>query len=334
VRKIISILIIAGLIIPCLPVPVMAQLGGIPLNMPTSVTSLTGGQSSLSLLQGGISDNYLLGPGDELEAHLIIGNNALVLDYNFVINPEGKIFFPNVAELDLSGLTLKQAKALMIREIKKKYDQDFNLYLMVSNSKKINIFVTGQVDNPGMNTVPDGTRIAEVLKLAGVAKGGSDLTEKIYVKRQTPTGEFKLLELKLYDIYLGNDEKQNIALENGDVIAVPAIKSYVYVYGEISRGGTFGYVPGQTLSDYLNIAGGPTPRANLSDVSVTRQENGQPKVYKINASDIIQRGMTSKDITIYPGDVINVPGNFFYFSDFASFANTILLALTLYNTVK
>jgi hypothetical protein len=43
--------------------------------------------------------------------------------------------------------------------------------------------------------------------------------------------------------------------------------------------------------------------------------------------------MISKDIEIMPGDVIYVPGNFFYFADFASFANTVLLALTLYSSL-
>ena len=53
----------------------------------------------------------------------------------------------------------------------------------------------------------------------------------------------------------------------------------------------------------------------------------------INGSDVIFNGDTSKDMVILPGDVINVPGNFFYVTDFSSFANTILLALTLYSTV-
>ena len=125
-----------------------------------------------------------------------------------------------------------------------------------------------------------------------------------------------------------------MALQNGDIIAVPSIKSYVYVYGEVTRSGTFGYVPGQMLSDYINIAGGPTARANLRGVTVTRQENGRPKVYHINASDVIQKGFDDKDIEIYAGDVISVPKNFFYFEDFATFLNTILLALTLYTTVS
>ncbi|GAG39849.1 unnamed protein product, partial [marine sediment metagenome] len=241
--------------------------------------------------------------------------------------------FPNVSEMSLSGLTLVEGKAMMIKGIKRKYHERFDLSLMVAVPKQITIYVTGQVDGPGLRTVYDSTRISHVLKSVGVAKGGSDLSESVYLKRQTENGSFDEYKLKLHDIFLANDAKQNMALQNGDIIAVPSIKSYVYIYGEVSRGGTFGYVPGQTLSDYINVAGGPTARANLDSVTVTRQEDGRPKVYHINASQILHRGETEKDLEIIPGDVISVPGNFFYFSDFASFANTVLLALTLYTAV-
>lgn len=337
--RILASFLVFCLLVPFFPAKVDAQILSQPLNIPsTSIAIPTSTPVALSSLstdipKGSISDSYILGPGDRLEAHLIARGNALVLDYMFVINPEGKIFFPNVSEIYLSGITLKQARKKIIQAVKKKYREQFSFSLMVAAPKKISVYVTGQVSGPGLRSVYDGTRISDVLKEVGVAKGGSDLSEIIYVKRKTPNGYFKNYKLSLYEIFLQNDGDQNIKLANGDIIAVPAIKSYVYVYGEVARSGTFGYVPGQTLSNYLNLAGGPSARANISGVTVTRQENGKPKVYHVNASDIIQKGMVQKDIEIFPGDVISVPGNFFYFSNFASFANTILLALTLYSTV-
>lgn len=328
--RIISVFLIACLLLPLLPGRSVAQLVPGALNVPAAASIATGGRGIPAPIVAG---DYVLGVGDQLEAHLIVGDNALVLDYTFTINPQGKIFFPNVAAMTLSGLTLKQGRARMAGQIRKKYSEKFDLSLMVSVPKTINIFVTGQVDSPGLSVVYDGTRIADVLKGAGVAKGGSDLSESVYVKRQTGDGEVETLKLSLYEIFLGSDGKQNIALKNGDIIAMPAIKSYVYVYGDIARSGTYGYVPGQTLSDYINMAGGPTNTANLSGVTVTRQENGKPRVYHVNASDILRKGMNDKDIEIFAGDVINVPGNFFYVSSFTSFLNTILLTLTLYTTL-
>jgi polysaccharide export outer membrane protein len=332
--------ILAGFLMLCLILPLapnkaMAQLMTSPLNVSSGQAQVSVSRDSVSsrmsdTSQSIVSEDYILGAGDQLEVHLIVGDNALVLDYTFIINPAGKIFFPQVAEITLAGLTIKQAKAELTKEIQKKYKEDFDLSLMVSFPKNINVYVTGQVDSPGLRTVSDGSRISGILKGAGVAKGGSDLSEYVFLKRKNGNGDFAEYKLRLYDVFVENADAKDMPLENGDIISVPAIKSYVYVYGEVARSGTFGYVEGQRLSDYINIAGGPTDRANLSGVTVTRQENGKPKVYNIDASQIIRQGMTANDIEVIPGDVISVPGNFFYFSDFASFANTILLALTLY----
>jgi len=326
--RILSLFLTICLLVSCLPSWASAQL--FPSALGGGAAQVVSQAAGEELPAQAISDDYLLGPGDELDAHLIVGDNALTLDYHFVINPQGKIFFPNISEIKLAGLTLKEARALVTKEIKKKYQENFSLSLMVTKPKKIAVFVTGQADSPGLQLVYDGTRISQLLKKVGVAKGGSNFSEFVYVKRQKENDQVETLKLNLFEVFLGS---QDIPLKNKDIVAVPSIKSYVYVYGEVSRSGTYGYVPGQTLADYLNLAGGPTARASLAGTTVTRQEGGKPKVYYVNASDILQKGMISKDIEIMPGDVIYVPGNFFYFADFASFANTVLLALTLYSSL-
>jgi len=330
-KRLICLVIIGALVVPIFPSE--AQLATFPANLMQSSSSLSSPANS-ALMKVSIADDYVLGPGDKMDAHLVVGENAMVLDYSLIINPEGLIYFDNIGNVALSGLTLKQARAKINKAIKNIYKERFDLLLTVSEPKLINIYITGQIDQPGLYMAYDGTRIADILKLVGVAKGGSDLSEYVYVKRNDSKGEFREERFKLLDLFAERDGKQNILLKNGDIISVPSIKSYVYIYGEVSRSGTYGYVPGQSLSDYINIAGGPTSRASLGSVTITRIESGKPKVFKVDVSEIMQRGIKNNDLEIYAGDVISVPGNFFYFSDFASFANTILLALTLYNTVK
>ena len=120
----------------------------------------------------------------------------------------------------------------------------------------------------------------------------------------------------------------------GDAISIPYTQRYVYVYGEVADPGRFGFLEGAKLSDYFNFAGGPTSRANLGWVSVVRNVKGKPEVYTVNANDLIYKGVKDHDIVITPGDIIKVPANFFYFTDFATFANTIMLAITLFITVQ
>lgn len=207
-------------------------------------------------------DNYKLGPGDEVQLAIIIGNNVKSLNYKFIINPMGDVFIPNIGTVELMGLSMDRAKAKIDSEIKKYFKEPFRSYLMLTQPK--------------------------------------------------------ITRLKM----------------QGDAISIPYTQRYVYVYGEVADPGRFAYLPGAKLSDYFNFASGPTGRASLGYVSVARNVDGEPKVITVDVNDLIYKGVKSKDIAIYPGDIIKVPANFFYFTDFASFANTIILAVALFYTAQ
>lgn len=133
-----------------------------------------------------------------------------------------------------------------------------------------------------------------------------------------------LKQPRLTKVFLSQDEY---------IQSLANINSFVYVYGEVSRPGRYNYFSGKKLSDYINLAGGPATAANLAYVTVTRNENGRSKSYYIDAYNIMFKGDGTNDMQILQGDIIQVPKNWFYFSDFASFANMVLLSLTFYATV-
>jgi len=206
-----------------------------------------------------IEDDYKLAPGDVVSANLIIADNDMTIDYSFSIGPDGKIYFPNVGEIKLLGLTIPQAKQKVNYKIKNIYKQKYDFSFRLVNPRKVRVYLSGSEDKP---------------------------------------------------LHIGN-------------------KKYVYIYGRVAKSGRFEYLPGKKFSDYISYAGGPNADANLAGATITREN----RKIKINGSEVIFNGDASKDMIIIPGDVINVPGNFFYFSDFSSFANTILLALTVYSAV-
>lgn len=362
--------------------------------------------------------DYVLGAGDLISIHIIVGNNALSLDYNFPIPIGGAIFFPNIGNIYLSGMSIKKAEEYLIINIKKYYHEPFRLTLMLMQPKMIRVFLTGNAQRPGPFSISDGTRISELIRsCGGAAPGGSartviikrknekinvdlynyilngDISKDIFIraddildfppvsdhrvtvlgdasrpgvyeikkgeklkdllkvsgytgvnsilssvillKRVKEKDEFVEYKLNLYDLSRG-DEGQNVELVDGDMITIPSIETYIYLYGEVARSGRFSYLPGKKLSDYLNLAGGPTARANLGFVIVNRINDGfgKSKTFQINVSDILYRGVKKNDIEIMAGDIITVPTNFFYFSDFGSFANTILLGLSLYTAIS
>ncbi|MBU0630341.1 MAG: SLBB domain-containing protein [Candidatus Margulisbacteria bacterium] len=297
---------------------------------------------------------YILGPGDLLAIHIIIGDGELSVDHNLLVGADGKIYFPNIGEIYISGVSLDQAKNKINNEIKSRYRNNYQLSVLLSQPKKVKIYLSGMVKNPGPLSVYDNLRVSEVIaQSGGVASGASN--RFIYIRRKATNGKEILFAADLFEAYRSRDLSKDLRVQAGDIIEVPdsdnlllsqtqekendkllfeGKETFVYVYGEVNKSGRFEYVPGKRLSDYISYAGGPTARALLSGTTVSRGENGQARKINIDVADAIYNGKKEKDIELIGGDVVNVPGNFFYFSDFSSFASMIFTGVALYNTFK
>ena len=298
-------------------------------------------------------NSYLLGPGDQLAIHLIIGNADLAVDHYLLIGADGKVFFPNIGELYLSGLSLAAAKKTIDSKIRETFHKQYKLSVLLSQPKKVKIYLAGMVKNPGPLAVYDNIRVSEVLaQSGGVASGASN--RFVYIKRIDKGTEQKLVA-DLFTAYRNRDLDKDIRIRAGDVIEVPdsnndlistnndkhndkllfeGKETFVYVYGEVAKSGRFEFVPGKKLSDYISYAGGPTQRALLGSTTVTRLVDGRAEKLSVDAGDVIYNGHGEKDLEVIGGDVINVPANFFYFSDFASFSSMIFTGVALYNTIR
>ncbi|MBU0573559.1 MAG: polysaccharide export protein [Candidatus Margulisbacteria bacterium] len=296
--------------------------------------------------------DYMLGPGDKLDLHIILSEGDAVVDQSFVIGADGNVFFPKVGAIFLSGLSLSQAKDLLRKKIGSIYDDKFVLYLLLAEPKKIKVYLTGMVENPGPVVVYDHMRVSEVISQAGgVVSGGSN--RYVFVKRKDQNGVYVTKRYDLYRAFRNEDITQDFAVLAGDVIEIPDAdgnllsqidgnvedkqllrgrETFVYVYGDVNSSGRFEFVPGKTVADYVSYAGGPVQSANLSGTTVTRRIDNRSSKYRINLSDVLYNGKAEKDMEVMGGDVISVPRNFFYFSDFSSFASMVLTAVGLYNT--
>ena len=354
--------IIAGFLVLALISPVLAiDVSSFGLNIPSiqgaGLSDQTAGKSTVEMvLESPIDEeSYRLGPGDVLAVHLVIGDSDIFIDQTLNIGPDGKAFFPKIGPIYLSGISLKESKDKINAAIRNIYHENYQLYVLLSQPKKIKIYVTGMVQNPGPLSVFDNLRVSEILGLAGgIASGASN--RFIYIIRKDEAGQTKILKADLFEAFRGRDLSKDIRVQSGDIIEVPDAnnerisqlsvetsnnklllqgkETFVYIYGEVARSGRFEYVPGRKLSDYISFAGGPTAKALLNSVTVTRQVNGKSEKIAVNVADVLYNGKAENDLEISGGDVINVPGNFFYVADFTSFVNTVLLALTVYVTAR
>lgn len=73
-----------------------------------------------------------------------------------------------------------------------------------------------------------------------------------------------------------------------------------FVSGEVKSPGGFQFEPGLTLEKAVALAGGFTQRASKRGITVTREENGQPKERELSLND-----------SVFPGDIIVISESFF-----------------------
>lgn len=90
-------------------------------------------------------------------------------------------------------------------------------------------------------------------------------------------------------------------LKSGSFIRDPDVSVEVdryrpfFIMGEVTSAGQYPYVNGMTVQMAVAIAGGFTPRAQRSDVDVTRQVNGRVMTVRLLPTQ-----------PVYPGDTVNV----------------------------
>jgi protein involved in polysaccharide export with SLBB domain len=90
----------------------------------------------------------------------------------------------------------------------------------------------------------------------------------------------------------------NLVLENNDRIFIPPMPKVVGVFGSVFNSGSYLYVPGERLGDYLKLAGGPQKYGDKDDIFVVRANGSVVSVRQVHSL------LRSEAL---PGDVVFVP---------------------------
>ncbi|MGH7279699.1 MAG: SLBB domain-containing protein [Candidatus Rokuibacteriota bacterium] len=113
-----------------------------------------------------------------------------------------------------------------------------------------------------------GERIRDLVRRAGGIAAYADLRQAA-VERLGTAGPRQRIPVDLHRLLVERDDAQDIVLENGDVLTLPAIEDKVYVVGEVRAPGPVDYRPTLTPREYVALAGGPGVRARLTRSTVT-----------------------------------------------------------------
>jgi polysaccharide biosynthesis/export protein len=159
--------------------------------------------------------NYLLNPGDQLEIDVWREED---LQRTVLVRPDGKFTFPLAGEVVAANRSPAEVQAEVTQKLRN-YIPEAVVTVTVTGIGGNQIYVIGQVADPGMFIMNPRLNVLQALSLAGGMTAFASQNNIIILRSRG--GQQETLPFRYDDIARGRNLDQNILLEAGDVIIVP-----------------------------------------------------------------------------------------------------------------
>ena len=231
-------------------------------------------------------DDYILGLGDQIIIQYYGADSG---EFFLEIDRSGSILLPKIGPVILNGLKLEEARRLIRSRVEAQL-VGVNATISIGKTKFINIFVAGNVNSPGVYSMPALSRVTHALYTAG---GITDIGtyRNIKVKRQGQV----VGSVDLYDFLVNGDNSSDINLHPNDVVLVGLSEKNIQVRGAVKRPGIY-ELKNDDLISIVNIFGGFSPGADKENVSYSSLISEVPSRV-LNFTDM-------KEFNFYDGDNI------------------------------
>lgn len=240
-----------------------------------------------------VPQNYVLGPGDVVRVQLFGNQNETL---NLSITRDGAINFPKLGPIQVAGLSVDDARAVIDRRVAKELI-GVQTNLTLGPLRGMQVFLLGDAIQPGAYSVSGFATITNALTAGGgIATSGS--LRKIELKRAGRVVQ----RLDLYDFLLRGDSSRDIRLQPGDAVFIPAAGPRIAIAGAVTRPAVYEITGPITVKAALELAGGLAGDARLAQASLEGVGvNGQRQLWSLNLSDA-----TSLATTLGDGDRLEV----------------------------
>ena len=185
------------------------------------------------------------------------------------ISERGTVLFPLVGEIDLNGQTPAGAATRIADGLKKgNFMKDPQVTVSVLTVRSRQVSVLGHVVRPGRYPLDEvTTSITDVLALAGgIAPTGDEVVTAVV----TRDGKATKAEIDVAGMYRSGDMKSNFQVQAGDTIFVQRAPVF-YIYGEVTRSGSYRLEPNMAVVQAISLGGGLTPRGTERGLLIHRR---------------------------------------------------------------
>jgi len=159
--------------------------------------------------------NYRLQPGDLIDVSVWKEQD---LQHEVLIRPDGALSFPLAGEIDATGKTVEEVRALLTERLKR-YVPAPVVTVALKAIGGNRIYVVGKVNHPGEFPFSNAVDVMQAISLAGGTTSFAALNDIVILRRQN--GQQRAFPFHYSDVARGRDLSQNIQLQSGDTVVVP-----------------------------------------------------------------------------------------------------------------
>jgi polysaccharide biosynthesis/export protein len=280
--------------------------------------------------------SYYIGPGDELRI-TVIGYPEYTGAQNVL--SDGTIALPLIGNITAADRTPAQLTQDLTTQLNKILVNPA-VSVIVSTQRPVTVNVAGAVQRPGpvqlknlrvggdltqsptaagVVSLQRPTVTAALLEAGGVSRE-ADL-RLVTLKRYSPNRSLPPVTINLWDTITADAPARDLTLQDGDTLFIPKLAAddrldktllakssfaprtvRVKVVGEVKKPGEIPVPPDSTLSSAIAIAGGPTDKARMKEVTfVRRLPDGKLVERQLDLDKL------TDDIQVEDGDVLYVP---------------------------
>jgi len=224
-------------------------------------------------------ENYQIGPDDELIIDVYgYSENA----FKAAVSPEGILRIPNVGHVNVNGLTISQAKKLITSRLSSVYSTintgETFVSVTLGNIRSIKVVIAGEAFKPGTYSLLSVSTVYNAL----VACGGPNENGSFREIKVIRNGEEIVSTIDVYDFLLTGQLKNNIRLQDQDIIKIEPYKKRIELKGELKNTGYFEAINNETLAKLIEYAGGYTTNAYKDRITVFQNTEKERKVADIS----------------------------------------------------
>ncbi len=193
-------------------------------------------------LNAGITQEYVLGPGDVLSITDLSSDDDKGTTITAPVLPDGTAVINYAGVIEAAGLSLREINAL-VNDKAKKWFKNPEIIVNLARQRANQIYLLGEVTHPGLYTPSQGSgsgagsedasgstsgppqqstptgifTVSSALEMAGGVKETADIRH-LHVTRLHPK---QVIDVDLWKLMLDGDVSEDLVLQPGDVIYVP-----------------------------------------------------------------------------------------------------------------